>query len=215
MTTPCWLTYPKSILISQNTSYCTSSEASVSTVNQDKRTSGPQSGTGELLLETSTAQHSQRGEPFFRHGTPVLVKDSSSCSYRHFSTCWRNSCDCSVLSIRFLLCVLMYVNLGLVRLLWPRKQNARLHRCQKRRRLADGGQQGRFVVGGVQAQSVIKVLVLFHRERRPFLFFLLVSFHFVCRISARRPELWRRALVQGLWGEPGQFSLCSQSALAW
>lgn len=58
--------------------------------------------------------------------------------------------------------------------------------------------QGRFVVGGVQAQSVIKVLVLFHRERQPFLFFLLVSFHFVCRISAHRPELWRRGWVQSL-----------------
>lgn len=50
----------------------------------------------------------------------------------------------SVLSIRFLLCVLMYVNLGLVRLFWSRRQNARLEWCQKRRRrrrLTDGSQR--------------------------------------------------------------------------
>lgn len=52
----------------------------------------------------------------------------------------RTCSEPSVLSIRFPLCVLMYVNLGLVRLLWSREQNTRLHWCQKRRRLTDGSQ---------------------------------------------------------------------------
>lgn len=41
-----------------------------------------------------------------------------------------------------------------------------------------------FAVCSIQAQSIIKVIVSFHRERQALLFFLLLSVWFVCHISA-------------------------------
>lgn len=168
MTTPRWLTYPKSILISQNTSFCTSSEASVSTVNQDKRSFlEPSLGLGSSYWRT--ARHSAHTEGGTRLQTWNVLSWSktpgpvATDSFLHAegtlgaalslpsagSPVWllglsaRTCSEPSILSIRFLLCVLMYVNLGLVRLFCSHKQNTRLHWCQKRRRrrrLPDGSQ---------------------------------------------------------------------------
>lgn len=73
MTTPCWLTYPKSILIPQNTSYCTSGEASVSTINQDKRSFwNPVWDWGAVSGEQHGAALTQKLESFFRPGKSCL-----------------------------------------------------------------------------------------------------------------------------------------------
>lgn len=63
---------------------------------------------------------------------------------------------------------------------WTANKKPRLCWCQER-----------------QAQSIIKVLLLSHRERQTFLFSPLASFRFVRRIGARRPEFCRRGLEGG------------------
>lgn len=102
----------------------------------------------------------------------------------------------SLLSIRLLLCVLMYVNLGLVGLFSSRKQKKHVSAGARNggaSRTAANARPG-CCVPPKQAQSIIKVLVLFHRERQTFLFSLLLSFRFVC-VSAPAG----RSFGKGVW----------------
>lgn len=147
---------------------------------------------------------------------PAALSLTSAGSQVLFVDLFVRTCvEPSLLSIRFPLCVLMYVNLGLVRLFC-------FHHVNNKKKLpglpdtaaARGLQPTRawFVVCGFQAQSIIKVFVLFHKKRQTFLFFLLISLRSVSHISAHRPEFWQRCVMQSLYGERAQVS---QSALAW